>query len=44
LGDELVLPKGGGELTARIILRSFVPIDHLEIVGNGAVVATIPLS
>jgi hypothetical protein len=27
-----------------VSLRSNVPIDHLEIIGNGKVVATIPLS
>ncbi|HEV7366084.1 MAG TPA: CehA/McbA family metallohydrolase [Gemmatimonadales bacterium] len=43
LGDQLKLPVGGGELTARVSLRSIVPVDHLEIVGNGKVVAEIPL-
>jgi hypothetical protein len=43
LGDELELPSGGGTLTARVSLRSTVPVDHLEIVGNGKVVAEIPL-
>jgi hypothetical protein len=43
LGDELRLPAGGGELTARVSLRSMVPVNHLEIVGNGKVVAEIPL-
>jgi hypothetical protein len=33
----------GGRLTARVGLRSSVPIDHLEVIGNGAVLATIPL-
>lgn len=42
IGDEIRLAQGG-RLTARIGLRSSVPIDRLEIVGNGAVVATIPL-
>jgi hypothetical protein len=44
LGDELVLPSGGGELTARVALHSNVPVDHLEVIGNGEVVAGIPLS
>jgi hypothetical protein len=44
LGDELSLPSGGGELVARVTLRSMVPVDHLEIVGNGKVVADIPLA
>jgi hypothetical protein len=30
-------------LSARVSLRSNVPVDHLEIVSNGKVVATIPL-
>jgi hypothetical protein len=44
LGDEISLPAEGGELTARITLHSLVPIDTLEIVRNGAVTATIPLT
>jgi TolB protein len=44
LGDELSLPSRGGELLARVSLRSMVPINHLEIVGNGKVVAEIPLA
>ena len=44
LGSELRLPSGGGELTARVSLRSMVPVDHLEIVGNGKVLAEIPLA
>jgi Tol biopolymer transport system component len=45
IGDEIRLPAGGGShrLVARVGLRSNVAIDHLEIVGNGKVVATIPL-
>ncbi len=42
IGDEIRLPAGG-RLTARVGLRSSVPIDHLEVIGNGRVVATIPL-
>jgi TolB protein len=44
LGEELVLPAGGEDVMARITLHSIVPIDHLEIVGNGKVVASIPLT
>ena len=44
LGDSLALPAGRHELLARVTLRSNVPVDHLEIVGNGEVVAKIPLS
>ncbi|HEX9610812.1 MAG TPA: CehA/McbA family metallohydrolase, partial [Gemmatimonadales bacterium] len=43
IGDEIRLPAGSHRLGARVGLRSNVPIDHLEIVGNGKVVATIPL-
>jgi len=42
IGDEIRLPAAG-RLTARVGLRSSVPIDHLEVIGNGSVVATIPL-
>jgi TolB protein len=44
LGDELRLPDGGGDVTARVTLHSIVPIDTLEIVRNGAVAATVPLT
>src|SRR5437868_4901698 len=44
VGAEIRLPRGGGTLTARGRLRSSVPVDHLEIVGNGRVVAAIPLT
>ena len=43
IGDEIRLPVGSHRLTARVRLRSNVAIDHLEVVGNGKVVATIPL-
>ena len=43
-GQELSLPAGAHEVTARISLRSNVAIDHLEIVGNGEVVREIPLT
>ncbi len=38
------VPAGIGRLTARITLRSLVPLDHLEVIGNGRVLATIPLT
>jgi TolB protein len=44
IGDELTLPAAGRELTARVTLRSIVPVDHLEIVRNGEVIAELPLS
>jgi TolB protein len=43
LGDELRLPTGGGVLVARVSLRSMVPVDHLEIVANGKVLAEVSL-
>lgn len=43
-GDELALAAGGGELEARVSLRSIVPVDHLEIVRNGEVAASLPLA
>jgi hypothetical protein len=44
LGEELKLGRGRTQLRARVVLRSYVPVDHLEIVRNGEVVSTIPLS
>jgi len=44
LGDELRLPAGEREVTARVWLRSNVPVDHLEIVQNGVVVREVPLT
>jgi TolB protein len=43
IGDDIRLPAGGGRLAARVSVRSNVPVDHLEIIGNGRVVATLPL-
>jgi Tol biopolymer transport system component len=40
-GGEIRLPAGGGTLRARAVLRSIVPVDRLEIVANGEVVATL---
>jgi Tol biopolymer transport system component len=40
-GDEIHLPAGSHTLDARVQLRSYVPVDHLEIVGNGRVVDVI---
>jgi len=41
-GDEISLPAGPRRLTAKVSLRSIAPIEKLEIVSNGEVVATIP--
>jgi len=43
VGDEIVLPAGVHRLVARVSLRSIVPVDRLEIVANGVVVAPIPM-
>jgi Tol biopolymer transport system component len=43
IGDEIRLSAGSHLLSARVGLRSNVPVDHLEIIGNGTVVATVPL-
>ncbi len=40
-GDELRLPTGKHALEARVSLRSIVPVDRLEIVRNGEVVASL---
>jgi TolB protein len=41
-GDELRLPAAG-KVKARVAVRSAVPLDHVEVVGNGKVVATVDL-
>ncbi|HEV2670064.1 MAG TPA: CehA/McbA family metallohydrolase [Gemmatimonadales bacterium] len=43
IGDEITLPAGSHRLSARVSVRSSVPVGHLEIIGNGKIVATIPL-
>src|SRR5258708_14896414 len=43
IGDEIRLPAGGGRLTARVGLRSGVPVHHLAVIGHGRGVATLPL-
>ena len=43
VGDEIRLADGAHRLAAKVGLRSIVPVERLEIVSNGAVVATIPL-
>jgi len=44
VGDEITLPAGVHQLVARVSLRSMVPVQHLEIVANGIVLAPIPLT
>jgi TolB protein len=43
IGDEVRLSAGSHRLDARVGLRSNVAVDHLEIIGNGKIVASIPL-
>ncbi len=42
-GQELRLGPGEHEVRAHVSLRSNVAVDHLEIVGQGQIVAEIPL-
>ncbi|HUC41720.1 MAG TPA: CehA/McbA family metallohydrolase, partial [Gemmatimonadales bacterium] len=43
VGDEIRVQPGTHSLKAVVRMRSNVPVDHLEVIGNGKVVATIPL-
>ena len=43
IGDEIRLPAGGGNLEARVSLRSIVPVEKLEIVSGGRAIASVPL-
>jgi Tol biopolymer transport system component len=43
IGGELSLPAGVHRVAAKVSLRSIVPLDHLELIGNGAVAARVPL-
>jgi TolB protein len=43
-GTELSLHPREQEVVAVVSLRSNVPVDHLEIVRNGVIIATVPLS
>jgi TolB protein len=43
-GGEIALPAGKSRLEARVSLRSIVPVDRLEVIANGRVVATVPLA
>ncbi len=44
LGGEIVLPAGRHRLEAKVRLRSMVAVDRLQLVGNGQVVAEVPLT
>jgi len=43
-GSEISLRPRDAEVVAAVSLKSNVPVDHLEIVRNGVVIATVPLS
>ena len=43
-GDELRLPAGENRLEFTSWLRSFVPVDHLELVCNGQVIRDLKLN
>jgi len=43
IGEEIRVSNEMQQVPAVVAMRSTVPIDHLEIIGNGTVVATIPL-
>jgi len=43
-GEAVSVTADRSPLTVHVSLRSSVPIDHLEIIGNGAVVRSIPIS
>ena len=44
IGSELSLRPRDREVVATVSLKSNVPVDQLEIVRNGSVIATVPLS
>ncbi|TFH67098.1 MAG: hypothetical protein E4G90_00115, partial [Gemmatimonadales bacterium] len=44
IGDEIELPAGAGQLQIQVTLRSNVPVDHLEVIRNGRVAVSIPLT
>ena len=43
-GSEIVLALGAHTLRVQATMRSIVPVEHLELVQNGKVVAAVPLS
>ncbi|HXV36572.1 MAG TPA: CehA/McbA family metallohydrolase, partial [Myxococcota bacterium] len=43
IGDRIELAAGVHELELRATLRSFVPVDHFEVVRNAEVVASLPI-
>lgn len=43
-GDEIPFTLGTHTMSVRASMHSIVPVEHLELVQNGRVVATIPMS
>lgn len=43
IGDDIPLPAGRHTIQVQVTLRSNTPVDHLELVGRGKVVASLPL-
>ncbi|MEO8032602.1 MAG: CehA/McbA family metallohydrolase [Gemmatimonadota bacterium] len=44
IGSDIKVGASTGSVVARVSLTSYVPVERLEIVGNGKVVATLPLA
>jgi len=44
MGEEVTLPAGGGRVTFSGALDSIVPVERFELVANGQVVQTFPLT
>lgn len=44
IGSDIKLPNGRHALRVRARMRSLIPMQHVEIVRNGEVAATIPLA
>jgi TolB protein len=43
-GEEIALPRGGGEVTVEARVRSITPLEKVSLLFNGEEVETIPLS
>ena len=43
-GDEIAFPLGTHTMTVRATMHSIVPVEYLELVQNGKVVASVPMS
>src|SRR5438876_1704717 len=43
-GDDIQLPAGGGKVRFHAVLNSIAPIERFELVSNGKVVDSLPLT